>query len=82
MRVRSSIRGTVRRVTIFVNGRRVKTVTGSRIGLPIDLRGLPKGTVRVRLRVELTDGRVATDTRRYRTCATKRRRGRLGRRRG
>ena len=78
VRVRREIRGTVKRVTIFINGRRVKTVTGSRIGLPIDLRGLPKGRIRVRLRVELTDGRVATDTRRYRTCATKKRRGQFG----
>jgi hypothetical protein len=70
----------VKRVTIFVNGRRVKSVTGSRIGLPIDLRGLPKGKVKVRLRVELVDGRVATDTRTYRTCATKKRRGQFGRR--
>ncbi|HEV2814588.1 MAG TPA: hypothetical protein VGW10_15140 [Solirubrobacteraceae bacterium] len=82
VRVRRAIRGTVRRVQIFINGRRAKTVTGSRIGLPIDLRGLPKGRIRVRLRVELTDGRVATDTRTYRTCATKKRRGQFGRRRG
>jgi hypothetical protein len=82
VRVRRAIRGTVRRVQIFINGKRVKTVTGSRIGLPIDLRGLPKGRIRVRLRVELADGRVATDTRTYRTCATRKRRGRFGRRRG
>jgi Ca2+-binding RTX toxin-like protein len=80
VRVRSAIRGTVKRVTIFLNGRRVKSVSGSRVGLPIDLRGLPKGKVKVRLRVELTDGRVATDTRTYRTCATKKRRGRFGQR--
>ncbi|HEX8206313.1 MAG TPA: calcium-binding protein [Solirubrobacteraceae bacterium] len=82
VRVRREIRGQVRRVTISLNGRRVKRVTGRRLGLPIDLRGLPKGRVRVRLRVELTDGRVATDTRTYRTCATKKRRGQFGRRRG
>ncbi len=81
VRVRREIRGTVSRVQIFVNGKRVKSVTGRRIALPIDLRGLPKGKVKVRLRVELTDGRVATDTRTYRTCATKKRRGQFGRRR-
>jgi hypothetical protein len=81
VRVRREIRGTVKAVTIFVNGRRVKRVTGTRIGLPIDLRGLPKGKIKVRLRVELNDGRVATDTRTYRTCATKKRKGRFGRRR-
>jgi hypothetical protein len=80
--VRSTIRGQVKRVLIFINGRRVKTVTGTRIGLPIDLRGLPKGRIRVRLQVELADGRTAIDTRRYRTCATKKRKGRFGRRRG
>ena len=79
VRVRREIRGTVKRLTIFLNGRRVKSVTGSRIGLPIDLRGLPKGKVKVRLRVELDDGRVATDTRTYRTCATKKRKGQFGR---
>ncbi|HEX8084003.1 MAG TPA: hypothetical protein VF529_06900 [Solirubrobacteraceae bacterium] len=79
VRVRREIRGTVKAVTIFVNGKRVKRVTGSRIGLPIDLRGLPKGKIRVRLRVELNDGRVATDTRTYRTCATKKRKGRFSR---
>ncbi|HEX8122487.1 MAG TPA: calcium-binding protein, partial [Solirubrobacteraceae bacterium] len=56
VRVRREIRGTVKRVQIFVNGRRVKSVTGRRIALPIDLRGLPKGKIKVRLRVELTDG--------------------------
>ena len=74
VRVRRAIRGQVRRVTIWVNGRRVKRVAGRRVALPIDLRGLPKGRVRVRLRVELVDGRAATDTRTYRTCTPKRRR--------
>jgi Ca2+-binding RTX toxin-like protein len=78
VRVRREIRGSVKRVQIFVNGRRVKSVTGRRIALPIDLRGLPKGKIKVRLRVELNDGRVATDTRTYRTCATKKRKGRFG----
>ena len=82
VRVRREIRGQVKRVLIFINGRRVKTVTGTRIGLPIDLRGLPKGKIRVRLQVELLDGRTATDTRTYRTCATKKRTGQFGRRRG
>ncbi|HEX8121289.1 MAG TPA: hypothetical protein VF549_08495 [Solirubrobacteraceae bacterium] len=81
VRVRREIRGTVKRVTIFINGRRVKSVTGRRIALPIDLRGLPKGKIKVRLRVELLDGRVATDTRTYRTCATKKRKGKFGTRR-
>jgi Ca2+-binding RTX toxin-like protein len=78
VRVRREIRGTVKRVQIFVNGKRVKSVTGRRIALPIDLRGLPKGKIKVRLRVELNDGRVATDTRTYRTCATRKRKGQFG----
>jgi Ca2+-binding RTX toxin-like protein len=78
VRVRHEIRGTVRKVTISLNGKKVKTVTGRRLGLPIDLRGLPKKKVKVKLRVELTDGRVATDTRTYRTCATKKRKGKFG----
>jgi hypothetical protein len=79
VRVRSTIRGEVTKVTIFLNGKHVRTVVGTRLGLPIDLRGLAKGRVRVRLRVELSGGRVRTDTRTYRTCATKKRRGQFGR---
>lgn len=73
VKVISRVRGQVRSVTIFVNGRRAKRVTGRGVALPIDLRGLPKGRVKVRLRVDLADGRSATDTRTYRTCAPKRR---------
>jgi hypothetical protein len=38
-----------------------------------DLRGLPKGRFKVRVRAVTTDGRVVSDDRTYRSCAPKRR---------
>ena len=38
----------------------------------IDLRGLPRGTVRVRIEAATTDGRLIRHTRKYRTCAKRR----------
>ena len=43
----------------------------------IDLRGLPKGRYTVKIRVVLNDTRVVKGKRRYRTCGTRRRRGRV-----
>lgn len=57
---------------VRVNGRRVKSVKGAALSAPVDLRGLPKGRVRVEVRVKLADGRVIRGTRAYRTCAARR----------
>jgi hypothetical protein len=54
---------------VRVNGKRVRTVKRARFGVPVDLRGLPKGRVTVSVRVRLADGRTITGTRTYRTCA-------------
>jgi ribonuclease PH len=57
------------RATVYVNGKRKARVRGRRLRAPIDLRGLPRGTVRVRVVVRYANGRTASITRRYRTCA-------------
>jgi predicted acyl esterase len=59
-------------VTVYVNGRRAAVVSPRR--LRVDLRGLPKGRVRVRLSAVTTSGKHLRQTRVYRTCAARRRR--------
>jgi hypothetical protein len=63
----------IARATVSVNGRTVRTVTGVRVTAPVDLRNLPKGRFTVRVSIVTSDGRRVSDTRRYRTCAPKRR---------
>jgi hypothetical protein len=58
---------------VKLRGKRVKTVTRSRISAPINLVGLPKGTYKVSVTATASDGRTVTDTRTYHTCAPKRR---------
>jgi hypothetical protein len=57
---------------VTVNGRRVAVRRGRRTTVPIDLRGLPKGTVRVRVVAVTRAGRRVAQERRYRTCTPKR----------
>lgn len=71
VRNRSGLR--VRQATVYVNGRRVAVRRGRRLTAPVNLRGLPRGRFRVRIRAVLTNGQVITGTRRYRTCTRKRR---------
>src|SRR5436305_3270611 len=40
--------GKLLRATVYVNGRRVRVVRGRRLTAPVNLRGLPKGSYRVR----------------------------------
>ena len=61
---------------VYVNGRRVKTVkrpvfNSLRTTATVDLRGLPKGTFRIRIQVHTTKGRFLTGPRRYKTCVKK-----------
>ncbi len=56
------------RATVYVNGRRAARVAGRRLRGRVDLRGLPRGSVRVRVVVRYATGRTASVTRRYRTC--------------
>src|SRR3954451_25283081 len=39
----------LRRASVYVNGRRRATRRGRRLSLPVNLRGLPRGTIRVRI---------------------------------
>jgi hypothetical protein len=55
-------------VAVYVNGKPVEVVKGKRLTAPVDLRGLPRGTVSVRIEAATLDGRRMTHTRKYRTC--------------
>jgi hypothetical protein len=57
--------------TIAIKGRKKVIVKGGRTRAPVNLRGLPKGKVKVRLSVRASNGRTYKSTRTYRTCATK-----------
>jgi CSLREA domain-containing protein len=58
----------IARATVSVNGKRVKTVKGRQVSSVIDLRGLPKGTIRVKITVVTDTGLKLTGTRTYHTC--------------
>jgi hypothetical protein len=58
-------------VVVWVNGKRVKALTGKRITASVDLRGLPRGTFKVKIAATLKSGKVVKDTRSYRTCTSK-----------
>ncbi len=53
--------------------RKVRTVRKAG-KVTVSLKGLPRGKFVVRVKVTLTDGRTATGSRTYRTCAKKTRR--------
>lgn len=65
----------VKQAEVRVNGKRVRLVRAARLRAPVDLRGLPKGRATVEIRIVLADGTVVRGSRRYRTCAPKRKRG-------
>ena len=56
-------------MTVLVNGRRVANLTTKRSKhAPVDLRGLPKGIVRVKIVARTAKGREIVTLRKYRTC--------------
>lgn len=58
--------------TVKVNGKQVKVVKGSRLRSTIDLRGLPKGTVKVAITVKLSGTKKTLKGQRtYHTCVPK-----------
>jgi hypothetical protein len=59
-------------VAVYVNRKPVEVARGKRLTARIDLRGLPRGTVRVRIEAATTDGRVIRDTRKYHVCVKRR----------
>jgi uncharacterized delta-60 repeat protein len=58
---------------VKLNGKKVKSVKGKRLSAPVDLRGLPKGRFTVKVEAVTADGRKVSETRRYRTCAPRKR---------
>jgi len=64
---------TVASARILVNGTARRELTGKALTKLIDLRGLPKGRVTVKVVVKTADGRTVARARTYRTCAPRRR---------
>lgn len=64
--------GRVVSVRVSVGARRARVRRGRRLRATIDLRGLPRGVVRVRAVIRLRGGRTVVRVRRYRTCAPRR----------
>lgn len=60
---------------VFVNGKRVRVVRGSRLRSMVNLKGLPKGRYVVKITVTTKSGKRYSGTRRYRTCTPKRKGG-------
>ena len=56
---------------VRVNGKKVKVVRGKRLRAPVRLKGLPKGTIRVRITIRLANGRKISGVRTYHTCIPK-----------
>ncbi len=63
----------VRSASVLVNGRRVRVLRGRRLRARVDLRGLPKGQVIVRVVARTAHGRRLVETRTYHTCVARRR---------
>jgi S-formylglutathione hydrolase FrmB len=59
---------TLRKATVYVNGRRVRTVTGRALRRAVTLRGLPSGRLRVRVVVVTSTRRKFIVKRTYRAC--------------
>jgi len=57
--------------TVAINGKVKARVKGGRTRAPVNLRGLPKGKVKVKLVVRASNGRTYKSTRSYRTCRAK-----------
>jgi hypothetical protein len=68
IRLRVPVGTSVSSAGVTVAGRRVKVTRGARITAPIDLRGLPRGLVRARIRIVTSTGAVLRESRSYRTC--------------
>ena len=70
IRLRTRIKpNEVRRATVTIDGRPVPVRRGRRLTAPIDLRGLPRQRVVVRIRLVTKSGQVIAGRRVYRTCS-------------
>jgi hypothetical protein len=61
------------RAQVKLNGKQVRNLTGRALGLPIDLRGLPKGRFTVEIVTTDVAGKKLVGKRTYRTCAPRKR---------
>jgi cytochrome c peroxidase len=60
----------IKRVTVLVNGRRVADLRNGRTRRArVDLRGLPRGVMRVKIVARTAKGREIVTLRKYRTCS-------------
>ena len=71
IRLRGVSKNRIVAATIKLNGKQVRAVRGSALGLPIDLRGLPKGTFLVEIITTDASGKRVAGKRRYHTCVPK-----------
>src|SRR4051812_31770037 len=74
IRLRRPVAGDIRTARVYVNGKRVRLLRGSRITARVNLRGLPRRRYTVRVVLTTTRGETITSTRRYRTCVPRARR--------
>lgn len=58
-------------IKVTIGKGKAKTYTAKKLKVPVTLTGLPKGTFKVKLSIKLSDGKTLTETRTYKTCATK-----------
>jgi hypothetical protein len=68
IRLQQPVRGRIKTVRIFVNGRLRHVLSGPHLRARIDLRGMPRSHYTVRVVVLTTLGQRITLQRRYRTC--------------
>ena len=73
IRVRPPAGVTVTKAVVLVNGKQVAVRKGARVTAPVDLRRLPKGRYTVKITVTFASGKTLSGTRKYRTCAPRRR---------
>jgi hypothetical protein len=71
IRLRESEDDPLTRAEVYVGKKRVKVVTGARLTANVDLRGLPKGRITVKIVGTTRSGKKVTASRRYRTCVAK-----------
>lgn len=79
IRLRAPVGAKIRKARVLVNGKRTRVWRGRRTKARVDLRGLPKGRVTVRIAIRTSTGLTLRGTRSYHTCTKARRDGRVPR---
>jgi hypothetical protein len=70
LRIRQQGRVRLRSATVYVNGRRVKQLTGARVTAPFVLTHLPGSSFSVKIVAITTTGRQLVTTKHYANCAS------------